>query len=652
MLFIDIEHFRLFDDWYGRDKGDLVLKGIGEALRHYEKTHNAVAGYFGFDDFALLLPFDMTVIQQIYEDVRAPILSFSYLVGFLPAIGIYKLEKSVHLTEAFDRASIASSHAKGDIKNRIRLFDSRRHLLHEREYTILTDFISALENDEITFFLQPQVRISSRQIVGAESLVRWVKKNGEIVSPGVFVPILEKYGFISDLDKRVWEKVCAFQREQLDKGLKTVPISVNVSQVDIFMLDLPKLFGNLLRRYKLPPNLLKIEITESAYASNATLVRNVVAALRKKGLLVFMDDFGSGYSSLNMLSGLNVDVIKLDAQFINVNEEEKAKGVHILESIVNMTKSLAIPIIVEGAETKRQIDFLVGIGCRYVQGYYFYKPMPVADFVPLINQEGIIDDRGIIAKLNEQMRIREFLDQNVFSDSMLNSLLGPVAFYLLHDEDVDIIRFNQQFYESVNVPDFQQRLEGIQRFLPEGEHQILLQLLHQAMEDRYNGAKGLLHFYKTDMSLTSYNMHFFYLGEQEGGHRFYGSAENITKYTDLLQQLHYIGGFFTDTIGFLKRIEGKTEFTIAAHGLENAFGLSKDEFEKELNTGKFYARIISHDGLGEQQDEVTFANHASFFYTFKIRNTKDEVLTISMKGDPIFDKLSNYSYILVFHQEK
>ena len=652
ILSIDIEHFKLFDDWYGHEEGDKLLKELGIAISRFSEEQHGLGGYLGQDDFILLIPYDEAAIRHLYSRLRNVIGSYGQSAGFLPAIGVYLFHRSIHIAEAFDRASLAAAHAKQGVRNRISIYDPEMHMQTEREYKILSDFMTALRHDEITFYLQPQCRISTKCVVGAESLCRWIKPNGQMVPPINFIPVLEKYGFITDLDKYIWEKVCRLQRNLLDQGSPIVPISVNVSQIDIYTIDVPKYFSKLLSKYSLPAEAIKVEITESAYAESYDLIHSMVMKLREMGIMVLLDDFGTGYSSLNLLGSINVDAIKLDATFINQHAAANVKGIQIVESIVNMAKNLALPIIVEGVENQNQTDFLVGLGCRYVQGYYFYKPMPIADFEKLISDDDNLDHRGFVVKLNEQFRLREFMDQNIYSDSMLNNVLGAVAIYLWHgDENVDIIRFNQQFYESVNVPDFHSRLTSIQRFLPEGDGPIMYAALKEAMENKLNGSACLLHFYKTDGTLTSYEMRFYYVGEQEEGHRFYGCADNETAHTDLQAQLQYIGEYSTDSFVFLKRVKSKTSFTVAAHGLADAMGLSKEEFEKELNDNTFYNRIDAKQ-VAEYDAAPSFELDATFTYEFTMKNTRGEIIEIALESHPIPDVRSNFSSIIIFHQKK
>ena len=392
VLALDLEHFKLFNEWYGREMGDQLLAQIGELLKQVEKTTGGLACYLGQDDFALVMPYDAEQVKRLFGDIHGFIIKHGTSVGFMPAVGICFADGRSSVQELLDRALRAAQYAKEDYHNRIRIFEEAMYQKTERDYQILSDFQQALRGQEMFIQLQPQCRIDDGRIMGAESLARWRKADGTIVSPGVFVPVLEQYGFVTDLDQFVWKQVCAWQRTWIDGGHTPLPVSVNVSQIDIFTIDVPAYFEQLLREYRLPVDAIKIEITESAYVGDDK-VADTVRRLREKGFIVLMDDFGSGYSSLNMLRNLSVDVIKLDAQFLRMNSDDR-KGVRILESIVAMARSMEAAIIVEGVETKKESEFIRSLGCRYVQGYYFYRPMSVTDFEALISDEGNLDTEG------------------------------------------------------------------------------------------------------------------------------------------------------------------------------------------------------------------------------------------------------------------
>ena len=587
LISIDIEHFRFFDEWYGRETGDFLLAKMGATLSEVEYSLGGVSGYFGKDDFALLVKYDKQAIEDLYEKLRNIILSFGLSSGFMPAFGVALIEKGLAIVDAFDRSTIAMSKAKSDIRNRICVYDTEMQFLASNESRILSEFRSALKNHEITFYLQPQCRISSKKIVGAEALARWIKADGTYVSPIEYIPVLEKYGFIPDLDQYIWEEVCKWIKGRIDNHLPLVSISVNVSRVDLFAIDVVNILLELTAKYNIPHNLLKVEITESAYAENTEILDGLVSSLRKEGFIILMDDFGSGYSSLNMLSNITIDAIKLDATFLHFESDiANEKGIHILESVVNMAKIIAVPIIVEGVETKEQCDFLESMGCRYIQGYFFYKPMPIKDFEKIIANEEMIDSRGFVVKLNEQLRIREFLDHNIYSDSMLNNIIGPVAFYSWHGDTTDIVRFNEQFYKAVGVPDFADRLTEIERFLVKEDIERMHNGFKKAIEDRLNGHAERLRFFRTNGTLSTFDIHFYYLGNKEGGERFYGSAIDMTELTNLKEQISIFSKHSHENLVFVTKVDNHWRFNVASHGLSEVFNMTSEQLEKEMDSGE------------------------------------------------------------------
>ncbi len=397
LISIDIDHFKLFNDWYGREEGDFLLAEVGARLSEEAEAVGGLAGYLGQDDFCLLAPFEKEAIDELFDDINALIASHASSVGFTPVFGISLIEGPASALDLLDQAITAQNRAKSDFRKRICLFRQPMREQEEQEYLILSEFLRGLDNGDIFFQLQPQCRVSTGKIVGAEALSRWRKADGTMVPPLDFVPVLESHGFITNLDCYIWEEVCIWLRSWIDEGHTPVPVSVNVSQVDFYMIDVPDRLEELVSEYKLDPSLLKVEITETSYANNADVVNDAAVRLREKGFLVLMDDFGSGYSSLNILRNMSFDVIKLDAQFLRIGNDEDQKGVHILESVIGMAKALSLPIISEGVETEKQSSFLERQGCLYVQGYQFYRPMDVEKFEEIIADGKLLDTHGFRA---------------------------------------------------------------------------------------------------------------------------------------------------------------------------------------------------------------------------------------------------------------
>lgn len=278
-----------------------------------------------------------------------------------------------------DRALLVVDSIKGIYNRYVAVYDEtiREKLLREKGITDVMS--SALEEGQFIVYLQPKFSLKDNLITGAEALVRWIHPEWGFMSPGEFIPLFEKNDFIPCLDQYVWETVCAKLREWKKKGYTMIPVSVNVSRADIFRSHLEDIFQTLIEKYEIDPGYLHLEITESAYTNHPNQIINTMTRLKEMGFPVEMDDFGSGYSSLNMLSQMNLDILKLDMGFIQ-NEMKKAAEQSILSDIISMAHRLNLKVVAEGIETEEQAERLRELGCDYAQGYYFAKPMPVEEF--------------------------------------------------------------------------------------------------------------------------------------------------------------------------------------------------------------------------------------------------------------------------------
>ena len=528
LMVIDIDHFRYYNEWYGRKNGDFLLGAIGSQLQHYEDTADALVGYLGNDDFCLFIPRQADLIDDIMQSLAKTIESQGKLTGFFPTAGVTKATPGDTGITLYDKALTALQQAKLDGHSRVSRYDSAVMTSQRREMEILGRFQQAVENDQFTFYLQPQCNMETGAVVGAEALCRWIDPRKDVIGPSEFIPILEKTGFITDLDRIIWEKVCAWIGKRLQENRTVVPISVNVSEVDVQAMDVAEHMEALAAKHGVDPHFLKVEITESANAKEPGRINKLISDLHMKGFSVLMDDFGSGYSSLNMLDGCDVDIVKLDSEFMNTQKGGRDRQSKIVDSIVNMTKRLGIPIVVEGIEDQRQVTFLSDLGCRYAQGFYFFRPMTIEDFEQLLDTDPRISAEGIVAKSNEQFRVREFLDESLFTDAMLNNVLGPVGFYTLDDQGLQIDRFNEQFYREIGDVKMEDRKSGIQDYVLPEDRGRLFDMLKRAREDKENGAKCEVRFEKSFGGAFWYRMHIYFLGEDESGAHFYGKILNIS----------------------------------------------------------------------------------------------------------------------------
>lgn len=358
---------------------------MGTVLKDIENADMGVAGYWGQDDFCVLIPFKHITVHQIYNRVREAVARHDDGVGFWPSMGVYPIDSNEEITiDAQAKAMFTNRRAKNDFKDRIAVFRPEEYKREVAFRRTLTEFQYALSNDRITYYLQPLVDMETGEIIGAEALTRWIDKDGSLISPATFIPALEESGFVVTLDKYIWQGVASWLRERIDRGLRVVPVSLNVSRVDILACDVAEHMGALAAQYNLPPELMRIEITETAYTGESEAVDKLTADLHIRGFSTYMDDFGTGQSTLAMLKNVNVDVIKLDRTFVPTDRDQ-GRSAQIVSSMLEMAQSLHLPVVVEGVETNEQANMLRQMGARYAQGFLYYRPMPAKDFEALFD---------------------------------------------------------------------------------------------------------------------------------------------------------------------------------------------------------------------------------------------------------------------------
>lgn len=385
-IHFDVERFKIINSFYGSKEGDRLISKVGQVVREimecYEKecTYGRITG----DIFGICLEFeDVKELSDIVEKMQSRIKRFFVLYYLETTAGIYVIEdNSMELSAIYENANLAAQKCKGQYLFHEAFYTKEMGEKVLREQAIMDTMDAALQDEQFIVYFQPKYELKKYSPSGAEALVRWQKKDGTIVPPNEFIPLFERNGFIIKLDCYVWEKVCQFIRKELDAGRTPEPISVNVSRVHLYNPKFLETLVDLVEKYKISPKYLNLELTESAFFDNVRLMQNAVKYLHKAGFTVFMDDFGSGYSSLNILKDIDLDVIKIDMKFLSKGGEEK--GMKILEAVITMAKSLHMPVIAEGVEEKQQVQMLKRLGCHYIQGYYFARPMPQEKYCELI----------------------------------------------------------------------------------------------------------------------------------------------------------------------------------------------------------------------------------------------------------------------------
>lgn len=557
MVAIDIEHFKLFNEWYGEEEGDRFLIKIGKHLKSVELLYDSIAGYMGGDDFVIILPEDISILKNLEKEINNYVRQYGANAGFLPAFGIYRIEdRSLSVSMMYDRAAIALNSVKGNYARRIGWYDPGMKQKMEKDQLLLSEIQRALEKREFIFYVQPQCNMLTGKIIGLESLVRWQHPLRGLISPGEFIPLLEQNGFITYLDIYIWEMVCRQLSAWIKEGKKLIPFSVNMSRMDIYAIDVVEKFKELVSKYGIDPKYLEIEITESAYAEDDDKIRRVLEDLRKAGFPVFMDDFGSGYSSLNMLKDVNVDVIKIDTKFLDMNENSQSRGMGILETIVRMARVMQMKIIAEGVERKEQVDFLRSIGCIYGQGYYYYKPLPVKEAELLLMQEGNVDYSGIQTRPPGQLKLEDLFNENITSEAMLNNMLGAIALYEVYEDRCEVLRVNQEYYRITgdNPADMEERRWFLLNKVYKDDRDWVLNIFENAYSNPLRGGEGIFRQYRPGGELMWVHLRVFFLREQDERRLYYGSMRDATEQMEQRQKLKDSQKILGDVL----RLSGRT----------------------------------------------------------------------------------------------
>lgn len=383
LLRINIERFKVLNDLFGESTGDKLLRYIGKFLKEINLPL-CVSGRLYADNFVVCYEAGKGDSRRMINTLQMVADSFAINNRTILSFGLYRIDdKTLPVSVMCDRANMALWKAKGNFKNPYCEYDEKMRQQVLKEQKIINAMEMAVQNKEFTLYLQPKYNIEKGTIIGAEALVRWISQENGFISPGDFIPVFENNGFVYEVDKFIWEESCRYLRKWLDEGREVHPISVNVSRIDLYDPKLVKHLVDLREKYQLPSQYLELEITESAYTEDPEQIITITRQLRETGFVILMDDFGTGYSSLNMLKDIQIDVLKLDMGFLK-SSDYSAKGGNILTAILKMAESLKMQTIAEGVETKEQVEFLKSIGCKYVQGFYYSKPLPVDEFEKLI----------------------------------------------------------------------------------------------------------------------------------------------------------------------------------------------------------------------------------------------------------------------------
>lgn len=391
---IDVVRIKLLNDLYGFEKVDKMLTYVEKKLREIAQTENDLL-CVNESDIYLFFPYNSERIRQLSQQVNQIIKDYQFGTDIRFKLGINIIsDLDLSIASHMDRAKLAANSVKGNYLELSAVYeDSMRKQLLDEQF-VVTEFETAIKEKQFLIYIQPKNDMRDGSIVGGEALVRWHHPIKGLISPGVFIPIFERNGFIKKLDLYVAEETCLIIRKWIDEDMQPIPISINISGISFYYNDTLGNIVAMVEKYKIPPEYLEIEITETAYIQNADNLNHTINMMKKHGFKVLIDDFGSGYSSLNTLRNINADILKLDMLFLKDWSTQNPRASIIIETVVKMAKRIGMSIIVEGVETEEQVNYLLKIGCRYAQGYHYAKPMPFQHFEDMLNN-GVVSINGI-----------------------------------------------------------------------------------------------------------------------------------------------------------------------------------------------------------------------------------------------------------------
>lgn len=449
MVCFDILRFKAVNDIFGNAEGDRLLKHIAKSL---EKTLKP-------DDFSCRSNADRFIfftrtsgkeLGILIDNLLNRIADYDLPFEVMCNMGIYvTCDTVLPAGMMIDRALLAQSTIKGSYTVKVSYYQESLRAAMLTEQDILAIAGTALEEKQFVLYYQPQYNHANGTIIGAEALVRWKHPDRGLISPGIFIPIFEKNGYISKLDFYVFEHACAFLKKCREEDIPLIPISTNFCRHDIFLADFAEKLEAIRQKYDVPAKYLRVEITESAIMGSNDQVNEMISRLHKYGYIVEMDDFGSGYSSLNVLKDIEMDVIKLDMLFLS-EENNSTRGGTILSAVVRMAKWLKVPVIAEGVETLKQADFLRSIGCNYIQGYLYSRPLPEDQYIELLtgNAKSVVDPQ---LHLKENLNTCDFWDPKSQETLIFSNYVGGAAIFDYHEGKLEVLRVNKKYLREMGM---------------------------------------------------------------------------------------------------------------------------------------------------------------------------------------------------------
>ena len=441
---LNVGHFRIANNLLGRAEGDKLLKTIADALSELIDENGVFARFYA-DQFAIMTPYSERSVhpQSIVAAVESAVVKNCEATGELCFyMGVYKIDdRTMSIEEMVERAAIACRSVLGGVREHITYFDEKMREKILEEELIGSECYRALHNNEFRVYFQPIYGVKAKKFVCAEALARWIHPERGIILPEKFLPIFEKNGFITELDLFVLEQACAFQKKRSEQ----FPISVNISRTSLYNPNMFDKINAIVRKHKIEPRNVRIEVTETVFTDNSTTLIETIKRLRAAGYPIILDGFGGGTSSLNTLKRMPFDVLKIDMKFMEGFEKNGKIGA-IITSLIRTGKWLNAPLLAQGVETREQFEFLESIGCEYIQGFYFTKPMPENEFTEILSENRVTMQETAVENYEMDVDINKIFGNDSVLSKLIGSIFGGFGIYEFTGDRLEVIRVNEEYY--------------------------------------------------------------------------------------------------------------------------------------------------------------------------------------------------------------
>ena len=514
LWYCDIREFKFVNDTFGYEEGDRLLKYWVSLLSEY-LLETELVGRISADRIVVLTHQNdkwqfaerfMITTDKLRDFFNEPGVNFD--VEVVAGVYLCNTEEahSTTINQMLDLANVAQTEAKKQKRGCVyQVYSEELWEKQSRAMKIQKHLKAAIENKEISVWMQPQFDYVTGEMVGAEALCRWNHKHLGNISPGEFIPVLERSSQVTILDRYVWEEVCKHLRRWQEENRLSVALSVNISRIDIQEEGFADYIKGLIKKYEINPKFLRLEITESAYMEDSEQIVQIVEHLREEGFIIEMDDFGSGYSSLNMLKDVPLDILKLDIRFLSETESDAARGGNILSAVIRMAHSLNLPVIAEGVETREQADFLKNLGCKVMQGFYFSRPLPIEEFEQLLERQNT-GDLAINFHGEGLRNLSEIMDAKSHSGFVFDKCIGPAMLVEYDGEHMAVLMTNDAVFETLSLDRelFEQTHDDIFKATEETNKENMKAAMDEAV--KYGFARGKARLYKDVWVQASYRL--------------------------------------------------------------------------------------------------------------------------------------------------